>query len=188
MKLSLGLNYKSRNTASRASQHTLIHGTSRAWLRSRLVVRRAYLGTTSPSLTYPLLVTPSQVYDPRSLNVHTRSLLVLSNKSRIQKTRAKKRLAKERLAQELVAEKLRIKSLFMKDPFYQGSWSLFTKVHFLFFTRDARPLWSLTQLNLLSLFSKKLVHYRSPKSLDARHPKGSSPSNLTQLTLLSIKL
>ncbi len=188
MKLSLGLSYNSRPAASSTPSRTLIRRTSTTWLRRRLVNKLTY--ATQPKFRYarPLLITTECPRGLHPLQPYTTALFMLSNKSRIQKARAKKRLAKERLAKELLAEKLRIKELFAKDPFYRGSWPFFTRVHLLFFTPDARPLWFLTQFNLLSLFAKRLTCFRSPRALDARHPAGSTSSKLTQLALLSIKL
>lgn len=188
MKLSLELSYKSHATASLTSSRTLIRRASATWLRRRLVSKLPCAAQLSSYTTRSLLITADCSRGLCPLQAYTRSLFILSNKSRIQKARAKKLLAKERLARELLAEKLRIKELFAKDPFYRGSWPLFTRVHLLFFTPDTKPLWFLTQLNLLSLFAKRLTYLKSPRALDARHPLGFTPPKLTQLSLLSIKL
>ncbi len=188
MKLSLRLSLNCRIPANSASLRTLPCKTSTAWLRRRLVKPQLRLASAKLACSYSPLTAPSAKRVLTSLQLYTKSLLVLNNKSRIQKARAKKLLAKKLLAEKLLAEKLRIKELFMRDPLYRGSWSLFTRLHLLFFTHDARPLWFLTQANLLSLFSTRLIHLNSLKYLSAQRRLGSSTFRAAQLTLLSTKL
>ena len=188
MKFSLGLNYNSPTAVGLTSPRTLTQGTRTAWLRRRLISRSTCSIQRRPYYVRPLLITMDCPHEKRSTTCYTTALLTLSNKSRIQKTRAKRLLAKELLAKELLAKKLRIKELFTKDLFFGGSWPFFIRVHLLFSTPNVRPLWFLTQLNLLSLFAKRLSYLKSPRALDARHPVGSTSSKLTQLVLLSIKL
>lgn len=188
MKLSLGLTCDFNIVNGKTSPRLLVRGARLTWLRNRLVKRRAYPSLPSSLYFRPLLVTPERTCSLHPVQLYTKSLLVLSNKSRIQKARAKKRLAQERLAKELLDKKLRIKELFTKHPYFKDSWPLLTRTHLLFFVQDTKPHWFLTQLSLLSLFSKSLSRSGSPRSIDTRHPLGSASRKLTHLTLLSIKL